>query len=184
MHKWMCVILITRLLRLVGKLVPVNWLNHTIRIAVVIPNDRPKSASNRCEIEVFGCFFVLLISCWKFCWYRGFLHRTESDHVLFFLLVQAYIILVVFSFLNRLSVLRIAIRFISFFQWYNKLWKNDKTYLYAFRSQEWTKIWTKLSSVSLFKLLKATRVGFGTHGVERSRFDRCFSIGLRSQHHH
>ena len=39
--------------------VPVNWLNHKCRMAVVTPTDCPKSARNRCVIEVFDGVFVL-----------------------------------------------------------------------------------------------------------------------------
>ena len=45
----------------------------------VTPSDRPKSARNRCVIEVFGGVFVLSIGFRIFCWYRGFCHRIESD---------------------------------------------------------------------------------------------------------
>ena len=48
----MYVLLITRLLRGVGK-----WarkpVNHTSLVAVVTPTDRPKSVRNRCLIELF-----------------------------------------------------------------------------------------------------------------------------------
>ena len=48
----MCVLLITRLLRGVGR-----WarkpVNHTCWVAVVTPTDRPKSVRNRCLIELF-----------------------------------------------------------------------------------------------------------------------------------
>ena len=36
----------------------VNRLNHTSRVVVVTPTDRPKSVRNRCAIEVFGGVFV------------------------------------------------------------------------------------------------------------------------------
>ena len=48
----MCVLLITRLLRGVGR-----WarkpVNHTSLVAVVTPTDRPKSVRNCCLIELF-----------------------------------------------------------------------------------------------------------------------------------
>ena len=48
----MCVLLITRLLRGVGR-----WarkpVNHTNWMAVVTPTDRPKSVRNCCLIELF-----------------------------------------------------------------------------------------------------------------------------------
>ena len=42
-----------------GKVGPVKPLNNTIWVAVVTPTDRPKSARNRCVIELFGAVFVL-----------------------------------------------------------------------------------------------------------------------------
>ena len=57
----MCVLLITRLLRLVG-----SWarkpVNHTSWVALVTPTDRPKSVRNRCLIELF-CGFVCVVTC-------------------------------------------------------------------------------------------------------------------------
>ena len=57
----MCVLLITRLLRLVGK-----WarkpVNHTSWVALVTPTDRPKSVHNRCLIELF-CSVVYVVTC-------------------------------------------------------------------------------------------------------------------------
>ena len=54
----MYVLLITRLLRLVGR-----WarkpVNHTSWVAVVTPTDRPKSVRNRCVIELFVALFML-----------------------------------------------------------------------------------------------------------------------------
>ena len=54
----MCVLLITRLLRGVGR-----WarkpVNHTSWEAVVTPTDRPKSVRNCCLIELFVALFVL-----------------------------------------------------------------------------------------------------------------------------
>ena len=79
----MCVLLITRLLRGVGR-----WarkpVNHTSWVAVVTPTDRPKSVRNCCLIELFcGVVCVATLSLWHFCWYRGFCHRTGSDLLLF-----------------------------------------------------------------------------------------------------
>ena len=34
---------------------PVNQVNHTSRVAVVTPTDRPKSVPNCCLIELFCC---------------------------------------------------------------------------------------------------------------------------------
>ena len=57
----MCVLLITRLLRLVGR-----WarkpVNHTSWVALVTPTDRPKSVRNRCLIELF-CGVVCVVTC-------------------------------------------------------------------------------------------------------------------------
>ena len=57
----MCVLLITRLLRLVGR-----WarkaVNHTSWVALVTLTDRPKSVRNRCLIELF-CGVVCVVTC-------------------------------------------------------------------------------------------------------------------------
>ena len=79
----MCVLLITRLLRGVGR-----WarkpVNHTSWVAVVTPTDRPKSVRNRCLIELFcGVAYVVALPFWHFCWCRGICHRTGSDLLLF-----------------------------------------------------------------------------------------------------
>ena len=42
-----------------GKVRPVNQVNHTSLVAVVISTDRPKSVRNRCVIELFVALFVL-----------------------------------------------------------------------------------------------------------------------------
>ena len=59
--KKMSVLLITRLLRLVGR-----WarkpVNHTNWVALVTPTDRPKSVRNRCLIELF-CGVVCVVTC-------------------------------------------------------------------------------------------------------------------------
>ena len=77
--------MIKRLLRLVGR-----WarkpVNHTSWVGVVTPTDRPKSVRNSCLIELFcGVVYVVTLSLWHFCWYRGFCHRTGSDLLLFVL---------------------------------------------------------------------------------------------------
>ena len=54
----MCVLLIARLLRGVGRWVR-KPINHTSWVAVVTPTDRPKSVRNRCIIELFVALFVL-----------------------------------------------------------------------------------------------------------------------------
>ena len=79
----MCVLLITRLLRGVGR-----WarkpVNHTSWVTVVTPTDRPKSVRNCCLIELFcGVVCVVALPLWHFCWCRGFCHRTGSDLLLF-----------------------------------------------------------------------------------------------------
>ena len=76
---YVCVLLITRLLRGVGR-----WarkpVNHTSWVAVVTPTDRPKSVRNCCLIELFcGVVCVVTLPLWHFCLYRGFCHRTGSD---------------------------------------------------------------------------------------------------------
>ena len=54
-----CVLLITRLLRLVGGRALVNRFNHTSGAAVVTPFDSPKSVFNRCKrLFFFGDVFV------------------------------------------------------------------------------------------------------------------------------
>ena len=58
-----------------GLTTSVGWL--------VTPTDHPKSARNRCVIEVFGAVCVLSFGYRIFCWYRGFCHRNESDLLLF-----------------------------------------------------------------------------------------------------
>ena len=78
-----CVLLIARLLRGVGR-----WarkpVNHTSWVAVVTPNDRPKSVRNRCLIELF-CAVVCVVTLpfGHFCLCRGFCHRTGSNLLLF-----------------------------------------------------------------------------------------------------
>ena len=73
----MCVLLITRLLRGVGR-----WARKPV--TVVTPTDRPKSVRNCCLIELFcGIVCVVTLPLWHFCWYRGFCHRTGSDLLLF-----------------------------------------------------------------------------------------------------
>ena len=52
---------ISQLLRWVGRLGPVNLVNHTSWVAVVTPTDRPKSVRNRCLIELF-CGVVCVVT--------------------------------------------------------------------------------------------------------------------------
>ena len=51
----MCVLFITRMLRLVGRL---NQFNHNSGMAVVTPTDRRKSVRKRCVIEVLVALFA------------------------------------------------------------------------------------------------------------------------------
>ena len=53
-----CVLLITQLLRGLGRLAS-KQVNHTSWVAVVTPTDRPKSVRNCCLIELFVALFVL-----------------------------------------------------------------------------------------------------------------------------
>ena len=75
----MCVLLITRLLRGVGRLAR-KPVNHTSWVAVVTPTDRPKSVRNRCLIKLFcGVVCVVTLPFWHFCWCRGFCHLGLSQ---------------------------------------------------------------------------------------------------------
>ena len=64
-------------------------INHTSCMTAVTPTDRPKSVRNdRCLIEPFcGVVCVVTLPFWHFYWCRGFIHRTESDLLLFFRLL-------------------------------------------------------------------------------------------------
>ena len=55
----MCVLLITRLLRLVGRLSARKPVKPHQWVTVVTPTDLPKSVCNRCVIKVFGGVFML-----------------------------------------------------------------------------------------------------------------------------
>ena len=67
-----------------GKVGPVNQVNHTSWVAVVILTDRPKSVRNSCVIELFcGVVCVVTLPFRHFCWCMGFCYRTESDPFLF-----------------------------------------------------------------------------------------------------
>ena len=68
----------------IGKVGPVNQVNHTSWVAVATPTDRPKSVRNRCVIELFCAVdCVVTLPFWHFCWCKGSCHRTESDLFLF-----------------------------------------------------------------------------------------------------
>ena len=103
----MCVLLIKRLLRLVGR-----WarkpVNHTSWVAIVTLTDRPKSVRNRCLIELFcGVVCVVTLPFLHFCWCRGFCHRTESDLFLFLFWYFSYIVVFyVCILLNTLCIAR------------------------------------------------------------------------------
>ena len=126
----MYVLLITRLLRLVGR-----WarkpVNHTSWVAVVTPTDRPKSVRNRCVIELFcGVVYVVTLPFWHFCWCMGFCHRTESD--LFLFLSRS-------RYLKLDQLFRIEISFsttLSILEWYfwhyveSKSWHEHSSSLY------------------------------------------------------
>ena len=78
----MCVLLITWLLRLVGRSGTLNRFNHTSRMNVVTPTDHPKSVHNRCVIEVFVAFLCCPLV-FEFSVGKGF-----SSKVLSFLFVS------------------------------------------------------------------------------------------------
>ena len=62
-----------------GKVWPVNQVNHTSWVAVVTRTDRPKSARNRCLIELScGVVCVVTFPLWHVCWCMAFCHMTES----------------------------------------------------------------------------------------------------------
>ena len=78
-----------------GKVGPVNQVNHTSWVAVVIPSGRPKSVRNRCVIELFGgVVCVVTLPFRHFCWCKGFCHMTESIlfPLLFMLCESIYLI--------------------------------------------------------------------------------------------
>ena len=63
---------------------PVKSVNHTSWVDVVTQTDRPKSARNRCVIELLVAFVVLSIC--PFDISVGVCHRNESD--LFFFSIE------------------------------------------------------------------------------------------------
>ena len=67
----MCVLLITQLLRLVGKLEFNRLFNHTSLKAVVTPTS-PQSVHNRCVIKLLVAFFCQF-EFWNFLWVKEFL---------------------------------------------------------------------------------------------------------------
>ena len=71
-----------------GKVGPVNQVNHTSWVDVVTPTDRPKSVCNRCLIEFLWRFCDVTLPFWHFRGCRGFCHRTESDLLLFVVIIM------------------------------------------------------------------------------------------------
>ena len=70
----MYVLLITQLLRLVGRLSARNPFKHTRMLTAVSPSDRPKLVRNRCVIEVFVSVFLCCYDAfWIFLWVEGLL---------------------------------------------------------------------------------------------------------------
>ena len=57
-----------------GKVGPVNQINHTSWLVIVIPTDRPKSVLIRSVIELlYGVACFVILPFWHFCWCRGLL---------------------------------------------------------------------------------------------------------------
>ena len=86
-HTSFVVLLITQLLRLVGRLDPANRFNDTSWVAVVTQTDQQVGPQSLCN-RSFGGVFVLsrcFLFCCFFCGCRGFCHRVESDLFLFLL---------------------------------------------------------------------------------------------------
>ena len=76
----MCLFLKTHILRLLKRFGSRKPVNHTSLVIVVTPTDRPQSIRNRCDIEIFGgVFCVVMLLCVFSCELRGVCHRTESD---------------------------------------------------------------------------------------------------------
>ena len=64
----MFVLLITGLLRLVGRLTARNRINHTSGVTGVTLTDRPKPVCNRCLIVVLVAFLCCHVAFWIFLW--------------------------------------------------------------------------------------------------------------------
>ena len=62
----MCVLFVTQLMRLVGKLDPVNRFNQTSCMAEVSTTDRALSILNHCLIEIFVDIFYLSLEFFLF----------------------------------------------------------------------------------------------------------------------
>ena len=118
----MCVLLITRLLRGVGR-----WarkpVNHTSWVAVITPTDRPKSVRNCRLIELFcGVVCVATLPLGHFCWYRGFCHRTGSDLLLF--------VFVILSYFNAISLDFYAVKCLIYINFVEREKEGDLTQSY------------------------------------------------------
>ena len=61
-------ILLTQLLRLVGRLGSRKQVYHNSWVAIVTQTDRPKSVRNRCVVEVFGGVCVCQVAFLGFLW--------------------------------------------------------------------------------------------------------------------
>ena len=61
----LCVHFITRLLRLVGRLAPINRLHHNSGVTAVTPTDLSKSVSNRC-VKFWWRFLCCQVAFWIF----------------------------------------------------------------------------------------------------------------------
>ena len=81
-QSWYCVLLITQLLRLVGRLGSRKSITGKTRqtgscMSLLGQTERPKSVGNCCVIEVLVAFCVVTLLFGIFCWCKGFCHRTE-----------------------------------------------------------------------------------------------------------
>ena len=79
-------------------------LIETCYSITVTPTDRPKSVCNRCVIDVFGRFCVVILLVGFFCGCRGYWHRTRSDIFLF--LLQLFKICSILIHINACTSLR------------------------------------------------------------------------------
>ena len=75
---------------------PVNRFNHTSWVAIVTPTNRPKSVRNYyscvCNRSFWWRFSVVTLSLGFVFECRDFCHRTESDILLFLLVIPSQII--------------------------------------------------------------------------------------------
>ena len=94
MYFKICILLITQLLRLVGRL---GSLQPYQFVDVVTPTDRPKSIRNRCVIEVFVGVFVLSLRFLKFFWGAFFIGLSQiffffSNYMILYIKIKTCII--------------------------------------------------------------------------------------------